>query len=98
MVRSFRNKGTHDVFHGMDSKAARRVCPPQLVGRARELLDQIDWSADLRDLKEPPSNRLEKLGGDRKGQWSVRINDRYRICFEWREGGAWGVEITDHYR
>ena len=46
----------------------------------------------------PPSNRLEKLGGDRRGQWSVRINDRYRICFAWHEGEAQEVEITDHYR
>jgi proteic killer suppression protein len=98
MIRSIRGKGTQDVFDGADTKASRRLCPSDLAGRAGELLDQIDWARELRDLQQPPSNRLERLSGDRTGQWSVRINDRYRICFEWRDGAAWEVEITKHYR
>ena len=98
MIRSFRDKGTRDVFDGKDGKVARRACPPELAGRARELLDQLDWARELRDLREPPSNRLEKLSGDRAGQWSLRVNDQYRICFDWPEDAAWDVEITKHYR
>ena len=57
----------------------------------------LNAATALDDLKVPPGNRLERLRGDRKGQYSIRINDQYRICFEWREGDAHAVEITDYH-
>ena len=60
-------------------------------------LDRIDVAADLNDLKVPPSHRLEALRGDRKGQYSIRINNQWRICFEWRDGNAFEVEIVDYH-
>ena len=60
-------------------------------------LDQIDASVTIDDLKAPPGNRLEKLKGDRAGQWSIRINDQWRICFSWKDGEAWDVEIVDYH-
>lgn len=57
----------------------------------------IDSAKELNDLRVPPGNRLEKLSGDRRGQHSVRINDQWRICFVWREDGAWNVEIVDYH-
>jgi len=54
-------------------------------------------AATLQDLKSPPGNHLEKLSGDRDGQWSIRINDQYRICFRWQDGDAWEVEIVDYH-
>jgi proteic killer suppression protein len=64
---------------------------------AQRKLEMIDGAANLEDLRIPPGNRLEKLAGDREGQYSVRINDQWRICFEWREGRAYGVEIVDYH-
>jgi len=57
----------------------------------------LDSAANLEDLRIPPRNRLEQLKGDRKGQYSIRINDQFRICFVWREGNAYAVEITDYH-
>jgi toxin HigB-1 len=64
---------------------------------AERKLQMLDSTADAADLRSPPGNRLEKLAGDRKGQYSIRINDQWRICFSWAEGGAWGVEIVDYH-
>ncbi len=60
-------------------------------------LDQMEAATQLWDLKEPPGNRLEALKGDRSGQYSIRVNDQYRICFEWKSDGAYEVEITDYH-
>ena len=60
-------------------------------------LDQVDASVAIEDLRAPPGNRLENLKGDRAGQWSIRINDQWRICFRWQDGGAWDVEIVDYH-
>jgi len=60
-------------------------------------LEILDAAERVEDLRIPPSNRLEKLSGSRKGQYSIRINDQWRICFEWREGDAYEVEITDYH-
>lgn len=57
----------------------------------------VDSAKDLKDLKSPPGNGLEKLSGDRKDQWSIRINDQWRICFNWRDGDAYDVEIVDYH-
>ena len=97
MAIEFRDRGTADVFDGKPSKASRRVCPNDLVDRAREKLFLIDDAEVLEDLRVPPGNRLEALKGDRRGQYSIRINDQYRICFRWTEQGAWYVEIVDYH-
>ncbi len=60
-------------------------------------LQRVYAAATVNDLRVPPSHRLEKLTGDRAGQWSIRINDQYRVCFEFREGDAYDVEITDYH-
>lgn len=96
MAIEFRDRGAADVFDGKASKAARRVCPSELVDRAREKLFLIDDAEALEDLRSPPGNRLEALKGDRKGQYSIRINGQYRICFRWTEQGARDVEIIDY--
>lgn len=96
MIRSFRNHGTEDVFNGVDSKAARKVCPADLVKVARRKLGMLDAAVTLTDLRSPPNNKLEKLEDDREGQHAIRINDQYRICFVWQDG-AEAVEITDYH-
>ena len=98
MIRSFGNQGTEDIFDGKNSKIARKTCPQQLWKIAARKLEQLDSAALLDDLKVPPGNRLEALVGDRDGQYSIRINDQYRICFEWLDGGPDNVEIVDYHR
>ena len=97
MIHSFRQKGAEDIFNGIASKAARTVCPQTLWKRAARKLDQVDSAARVDDLKVPLGNRLESLKGDRAGQYSIRINDQYRICFGWSEQGATEVEIVDYH-
>ena len=97
MIRTFSNRGTEDVFHGINTRAARRICPKTLWAIARRKLDQINRVRNVAELVVPPGNRLERLIGDRAGQHSIRINDPYRICFRWNDGYADGVEITDYH-
>ena len=97
MIRSFKTAATEDIFNGVNSKAARKTCPQNLWRIAARKLDQIDSAEALDDLRIPPGNCLEALKGDRQGQYSVRINDRYRICFVWTEAGPEEVEIVDYH-
>ena len=97
MIRGFANQGTEDIFNGRDTKAARATCPPLLWNGAAKRLEMLDSADSLNDLRVPPGNRLEKLKGNREGQHSTRINDRYRICFEWSESGPLEVEIVDYH-
>lgn len=97
MIRSFANQGTQDVFDGSSSKVGRRVCPAGLWKVAQRKLDQLNQALRLSDLNAPPANRLERLKGDRQGQHSIRINDRYRICFRWTQLGPEDVEIVDYH-
>jgi proteic killer suppression protein len=97
VVQSFRNKGTEDIFNGINSKDARKTCPQSLWKIVSRKLDQIDSVVQLNELRVPPKNRLEALTNDRKGQYSIRINDQYRICFEWSELGPEKIEITDYH-
>lgn len=97
MIISFKNRGTEDIYEGRGTKAARRTLPDALWFTARDHFDQLNAARALDDLRLPPSNRLEKLRGDRTGQWSIRINDRYRVCFEWRDGDAYDTEIVDYH-
>ena len=97
MIRSFADQGTEDVFNGLNTKAARRACPRELWAVAGRKLDQLDSVESLEELRIPPGNRLETLLGDRKGQHSIRINERYRICFRWTSEGLSDVEIVDYH-
>ncbi len=97
MIRTFADRATEDVFNGKSSPAARRTLPRQLVRRALRKLEQLDSVERLEDLQIPPGNRLEALKGDRKGQHSIRINEKYRVCFIWTESGPEEVEIVDYH-
>jgi len=84
---------TRELF----DRERNRIVPPQLVRRARRKLLLVDAAAEIAFLRVPPGNRLEKLTGNRAGQWSIRINDQYRICFAFRSGDAFQVEIVDYH-
>ena len=92
MIRTFRSQETEDLFQYLHSRRFRSIERVAL----RKLL-QIHAATDLEILASPPGNHLEALQGDRKGQHSIRINDQWRICFVWREGHAYGVEIVDYH-
>jgi proteic killer suppression protein len=94
VVRSFRDADTQTFWETGKSKGM----PPASLRRValRKLL-MLDSAGTLNDLRVPPGNRLEELKGDRKGQHSIRINDQFRICFIWRNGNAYEVEITDYH-
>ncbi len=98
MIQSFKTIGTKDIFNGKKTKKAFKTCPQNLWKIAQRKLDQLDSAVELRDLKVPPGNRLEILGGNRKGQYSIRINNQYRICFEWTGNGPAEVEIIDYHK
>ena len=97
MIVAFRDQGTKDIYNGVNSRAARKTCPETLWKTAARKLDLLDSAATLDDLRVPPGNRLEALSGDRKGSHSIRINDQYRICFQWSEKGPDRVEIVDYH-
>ena len=97
MIKSFRDRGTEDVFNNRPSRAARRACPEQIWRIARRKLEQIDSVEDVRLLAIPPANRLEALKGDRKGFHSIRVNEQYRVVFRWTAAGAEEVEIVDYH-
>jgi proteic killer suppression protein len=97
MIVSFKDRATEDIFDSKNSKAARKLCPPNLWSTARRKLDQLNAVTFLEELTIPPGNRLEALKGDRKGQHSIRINQQYRICFTWTQQGASEVEIVDYH-
>jgi len=93
MIKSFRCKETERIFHGRFSKKL----PQDLQRKAARKLNMIHAATRLETLRVPPSNRLEALTGDRAGQHSIRINDQWRICFVWRNGHAYDVEIADYH-
>ena len=97
MIRSFRNRGTEDVFDGVGTPAAHRACQQSVWRVARRKLDQLNRVRELRELAIPPGNRLERLRGERQGQHSIRINDQFRVCFRWEVGDAYEVEIADYH-
>jgi toxin HigB-1 len=98
VIQLFGDEGTEDVFNGRSTKKARAVCPSDLWRVAWRKLDQLDSVERLNELAIPPGNRLEALSGDRLGRHSIRINERYRVCFAWTESGPAGVEIVDYHR
>ena len=93
MIRSFRSFEAERIWLGEVS----RKLPPDIQGTALRKLRMLNNAAALRDLAIPPNNRLEALKGDRGGQHSIRINDQWRICFRWTEGGPADVEIVDYH-
>ncbi len=93
MIKNFASKETEKLFKRQFS----RKTPQSIHKIARRKLEILDAAEVLQDLHIPPSNHLEKLSGDRKGQYSIRINIRWRICFEWRGGDAHNVEIVDYH-
>jgi proteic killer suppression protein len=97
VIQSFKNSGTEDIFNGVNSKEARRTCPSSLWVIAIRKLDQLDSVNLLIELHVPPGNQLEALSGNRRGQHSIRINDRYRLVFRWTENGPDQVEIVDYH-
>ncbi|MDX1736889.1 MAG: type II toxin-antitoxin system RelE/ParE family toxin [Alphaproteobacteria bacterium] len=97
MIQSFKSKATEDIFNGKATKPAMRLCPKNLWKISFRKLDQLDSVLSLDELRVPPGNRLEALSGDRKGEYSVRINNQYRICFKWSDSGPVDVEITDYH-
>ena len=97
MIQNFLNIGTEDVFNGKNTKNARKILPSSMRNVATRKLDQLDSVIILEELRVPPGNRFEALSGNRKGQFSIRINDQYRICFKWKEAGPYDVEITDYH-
>jgi proteic killer suppression protein len=92
MIRSFGDRKTEDFFGG---KAAKKFS--NFKKTAERKLTMLDNAVQLQDLRSPPGNQLEKLSGDRVGQYSIRINDQWRICFVWKADGAYEVEITDYH-
>lgn len=94
MIKSFADKRTAALFAGY----MVRDLPGHIQRRARAKLLSVDAARQLDDLRVPPGNRLEALHGDRRGQYSIRINDQWRICFEWRDGEAWNVAVTDYHK
>jgi proteic killer suppression protein len=93
MIRSFRDRETARVF----LRERRTKLDRKLRHVALRKLLLLDAAESLDDLAVPPGNRLEKLGGDRAGQYSIRINDQWRVCFRWHEGSALDVEIVDYH-
>ena len=96
MITNFGDEATEDIFHGDNTKAARRI-PVALWKIAGRKLDLINAAHQLRDLLVPPGNRLEALRGNLAGYHSVRINDQFRIVFKWLDGNAHHVQVTDYH-
>jgi toxin HigB-1 len=94
MIRSFRCRETEAIFQRDHS----RRLPPDIQKTAFRKLRMLNRSSTVEDLRVPPGNRLEALSGNRKGQHSIRINDQWRICFVWRDGSAYNVEIVDYHK
>lgn len=97
MIVYFRTKGTEDIFNGENTKEARKTCPRFLWKIAARKLDQLDSVIMLNELRIPPANNLERLKREREGQYSIRINEQFRICFLWTSSGPTEVEIVDYH-
>ena len=92
MIRSFADEATRRIYHGYQSRAF----PAEIQRAARRKLRYLDAAHDINDLRAPPGNKLKKLTRERAGQHSIRINQKWRICFTW-DNGAHNVEINNHY-
>ena len=93
MIKSFKDREAERIY----SRRFSRKLPHDIQEIALRKMKMINNAVSINDLRIPPANRLEKLEKDRTGQYSVRINDKWRICFKWRDGDAYDVEITDYH-
>jgi toxin HigB-1 len=93
VIRSFKDRGSEEIWQG----EVNRRLPREIQEVARRKLRMLNNAQSLADLRIPPGNRLERLRGDRDGQYSIRINDQWRICFEWKGTDAFEVEIVDYH-
>ena len=93
MIRGFRDKDTERLFY----REPVKKWGPDVQRTGLRKLRILDAALTLEDLKSPPGNRLEKLAGARAGQWSIRVNDQWRLCFQWRDGDAHAVEMVDYH-
>lgn len=93
MIKSFGNRETEKIWHGIMSKKL----PPQIQNTARRKLRMINSSANINDLRVPPANRLEKLSGNYSGYYSIRVNQQWRIMFEWKTENAYKIQIVDYH-
>ena len=93
MIKSFKDNETKKIYQRQRS----RKLPPEIQQIALRKMRMINNATSLNDLRVPPANRLGKLSGSRNGQWSIRINNQWRVCFEWQENDAYQVEIVDYH-
>ncbi len=93
MIKIFKCKETEKIFQGLFSKKL----PHDIQRLVERKLIMLHRAGNLSDLRVPPANRLEKLSGNRERQHSIRVNEQWRICFEWREDGVYGVEVADYH-
>ena len=96
MIVGFKTQTAQDIFDGILSRHARKV-PMNIHAKATKLFDQINSAHVIDDLKSPPGNRLERLKGNLSGKWSMRINNQWRIIFEWKKNQAFNVDIVDYH-
>ncbi len=96
-ILNFKTKGTEDINYGRGTKEALKTIPKELQRKAQVKLARLGAVMSMQDLREIRGHRLEKLKGDRNGQYSIRINDQYRICFKWENNNAVDVEIVDYH-
>jgi len=92
MIRTFRCKDTEALYEGRNPRRFRAF-----KAQAERKLQMIEAATNIIDLRSTPGNQLEKLTGNREGQWSIRINKQWRICFQWKDGAAWYIEIVDYH-
>ena len=97
-ISNFKNKGTECINYGKISKETLRILPNELHLKAQIKLARLGAVTSIQDLREIRGNRFEALKGDRKGQYSIRINEKYRICFKWKNENAVDVEIVDYHK
>ena len=97
MIRSFGDRGTEDIYHGINSSRARKTLPRSLHKLAARKLDLLDGTETLHDLLVPPGNQLESLRGNLRGRYSIRINGQWRIVFKWEGTYAEEVQIMDYH-
>ncbi|NCX94057.1 MAG: hypothetical protein EBX40_05225 [Gammaproteobacteria bacterium] len=96
MIKSFRSKMAEHIFDGIHSKESKKL-HSDLHSKAMRLLDQLNAITEVETLQVPPSNNLEKLTGDYKGYWSIRINLQWRVIFRWEEDSVYDVDIVDYH-
>lgn len=96
MIKSFKSKLAEDIYHGVNNKNTRKL-PDSLHAKAQRLLDQLNAITKVETLRIPPSNHLEKLSGDLKGYWSIRINKQWRVIFLWEDTEVHAVDIVDYH-